>query len=162
MTSATIVGRLTKDIEVLYRDEKPIIKSCVVSNERLKKDGKIYQNTLYMNFIITGKRAQVALNEKESFVKSALVWMDGSLLQGTFQKNGARNAYIQLVVRQWSFLSQAEFSDEVLKKIDEYNKWADEFCEITEEQMQKLIDEATYIEEMGLNSFFDANGNRLI
>ncbi len=157
-----IVGRLTKDIEVLYKDEKPIIKGCVVSNERFKKDGKIHQNTLYINFIIAGKRAQVALSEKELFVKSALMWLDGSLLQGTFQKNGVRNTYIQLVVERWSFVSQAELSDEVLKKFDEYNKWADEFCEITEEQMQKLADEVAYMEEMGLNSFFDANGNRLI
>ena len=123
MNSIKIIGRLTKDAEFVRKDGKIIIKGCIASNTQFKQEGKVCQETIFLNFVIKDKLAQFASEHKSQFVKSAIMLLYGSLSQGRYTDNkGTKSTYTQVVVGSIYFVKQETLSDEMLAKLDKINE----------------------------------------
>ena len=159
MNSIKIIGRLTKDAEFVHKDGKIIIKGCIASNTQFKQENKIYQETIFLNFVIKDKLAQFASEHKNQFVKSAIMLLYGNLSQGCYTDNkGTKSTYIQVVVGSIYFVKQETLSDEMFAKLDKINEEVtiqddrDKQLEMEELKMSDDFESELYI-------FYDLNGD---
>lgn len=159
MNSIKIIGRLTKDAEFVRKDGKNIIKGCIASNTQFKQENKIYQETIFLNFVIKDKLAQFASEHKSQFVKSAIMLLYGNLSQGRYTDNkGTKSTYIQVVVGSIYFVKQETLSDEMLAKLDKINEEVttqDDRDKQLEMEELKMCDDF----ESELDIFYDLNGD---
>ena len=159
MNSIKIIGRLTKDAEFVRKDGEIIIKGCIASNTQFKQENKIYQETIFLNFVIKDKLAQFASEHKNQFVKSAIMLLYGSLSQGRYTDNkGTKSTYTQVVVGSVYFVKQETLSDEMLAKLDKINE---EVTTQDDRDKQLEIEELKMCDdfESELDIFYDLNGD---
>lgn len=103
----TLVGNLTKDIELSYPNGKAFARGCVATNRKFKtKNGEIKEETTFLYFIINGSMAEIANNYLK---KGSRVLFEGRLTQNDYTgKNGVQRYSYQVVVEEMRFLDSAQ------------------------------------------------------
>ena len=99
----TLVGNLTKDIELSYPNQKAFARGSIATNRKYNtKDGGVKEEVTFLNFIINGYMAEVA---NQYLKKGSKVLFEGRLAQNDYtdKKGIQRNSY-QVVVEEMRFL----------------------------------------------------------
>ncbi|KGI55212.1 single-stranded DNA-binding protein [Campylobacter sp. MIT 97-5078] len=99
-----VLGNLTKDIELSYTQSgNAFAKGSVASNRKYKtKNGEERQETTFLNFIASGKIAEIC---NQYLKKGSKVFMTGRLSQNNYtDKNGNSQTSYQIVVEKIQFL----------------------------------------------------------
>ena len=95
-----VLGNLTKDIELSYTQSgNAFAKGSVASNRKYKtKNGEEKQETTFLNFIASGKIAEIC---NQYLKKGSKVFMTGRLSQNNYtDKNGNSQTSYQIVVEK--------------------------------------------------------------
>lgn len=155
MNTLNIIGRLTKNVEFVRKGENLVAKGCIASNKKFKKGDKIWQDTIYLNFLIYGKLAEFASEHCEKLAKSKAVHLCGALSQRHYTDGkGAKSIAMQIIVDAISFLEQGHCSDEGLNQCENETARHLESENLTDEQMADLYDEV----QADLIYHYDLNG----
>lgn len=105
----TLVGNLTKDIELSYPNQKAFARGSIATNRKYRsQNGEVKEEVTFLNFIINGKPAEVA---NQYLRKGSKVLFEGRLAQNDYtDKNGIQRTSYQVVVETMRFLDakQAE------------------------------------------------------
>lgn len=99
----TLVGNLTKDIELSYPNQKAFARGAIATNRKYRsQSGETKEEVCFLNFIINGKQAEVA---NQYLKKGSKVLFEGRLAQNDYIDNSGvkRNSY-QVVVEEMRFL----------------------------------------------------------
>ena len=99
----TLVGNLTKDIELSYPNQKAFARGAVATNRKYRsQNGEVKEEVTFLNFIINGKPAEVA---NQYLKKGSKVLFEGRLAQNDYtDKNGIQRTSYQVVVEEMRFL----------------------------------------------------------
>ena len=99
----TLVGNLTKDIELSYPNQKAFARGSVATNHKYRsQNGEVKEEVTFLNFIINGKPAELA---NQYLKKGSKVLFEGRLAQNDYtDKNGIQRTSYQVVVETIKFL----------------------------------------------------------
>lgn len=117
MNNITLLGRLTKDVEVRYsQGNEPIAiaRFTVAVDKRIKKDG---DTANFINCIAFGKTAE---NISKFFNKGSLICVNGSLEQSNYtDKDGNKRTNTEIHVNNFSFCGGNNKTDN--KQIEDFS-----------------------------------------
>ena len=99
----TLLGNLTKDIELSYPNQKAFARGSIATNRKYRsQNGEVKEEVTFLNFIINGKPAEVA---NQYLRKGSKVLFEGRLAQNDYtDKNGIQRTSYQVVVEEMRFL----------------------------------------------------------
>lgn len=100
----TLLGNLTKDIELSYPNEKAFGRGAVAVNRkyRAKENGELKEEVLFLNFIVNGPLAEAA---HQYLKKGSKVFFEGRLTQNDYTgSDGVLRIGYQVVVSEMRFL----------------------------------------------------------
>ena len=107
MNSVALIGRLTRDPIVRYKDEMAIARFSVAV-DRPKQNGKDATSD-FPNCIAFGKTAELV---EKYLTKGRLVGITGRLQTGSYEKDGKRVYTTDVVADRVEFLDKAEKKEE--------------------------------------------------
>lgn len=100
----TLLGNLTKDIELSYPNGKAFGRGAVATNRkyRAKENGELKEEVLFLNFIVNGPLAESA---NQYLKKGSKVFFEGRLTQNDYTgSDGVLRIGYQVVVSEMRFL----------------------------------------------------------
>mgnify|MGYP004525539269 CR=1 FL=1 len=99
----TVLGNLTKDIELSYPKQKAFARGSIATNRKYRsQSGETKEEVCFLNFIINGKPAEVA---NQYLKKGSKVLFEGRLAQNDYiDNNGVQRTSYQVVVEEMRFL----------------------------------------------------------
>ena len=111
----TLVGNLTKDIELSYPNQKAFARGSVATNRKYRsQNGEVKEEVTFLNFIINGKQAEIA---NQYLRKGSKVLFEGRLAQNDYtDKNGIQRTSYQVVVEEMRFLDAKPADAQAEKK----------------------------------------------
>ena len=99
----TLVGNLTKDIELSYPNQRAFARGSVATNRKYRsQNGEVKEEVTFLNFVLNGKPAELA---NQYLRKGSKVLFEGRLAQNDYtDKNGVQRTSYQVVVEEMRFL----------------------------------------------------------
>ena len=106
MNNCTLIGRLTKDIDLRYTPTtQTAVGTFIIAVNRMKKE----DGADFIRCKVWGKQAEVM----EKWIKKGhLVGIVGRIETGTYDKDGVRHYTTDVVVTGFDFLQQKRSMDE--------------------------------------------------
>lgn len=103
MNKVIAIGNLCKDSKVEYTlNGDAYYNNTLVDNERYAdKDGQVKETTVFINFTIWGKAAEVFAQYTQ---KGSQVFIEGSWKTDTYEKSGEKRYSTKVNVRNFRFL----------------------------------------------------------
>lgn len=90
----SLVGRLTRDIEIRYAGEMPVGKFGLANNYSKKTDGKWTDEANFFDIILFGRQAE---SLKPYLVKGKQVAVSGELRQERWEKDGRPQSMVRVI-----------------------------------------------------------------
>ena len=131
INTVSLVGRLTRDIEVRYAGELPVGKFGLANNYSKKTDGKWTEEANFFDIVLFGRQAE---SLKQYLVKGKQVAISGELRQERWEKDGRPQSMVRIIASSIQLLggnatnsnqehktvSYAEKSKETYQNSDEF------------------------------------------
>lgn len=95
INSVTIIGRLTKDVDLRYTKEGKAVGSFTVACNRPFKNAQGQQEADFINVVEFGKGAE---NTAQYMKKGSLIGVTGRIQTRNYQNNEGRTVYVTEVV----------------------------------------------------------------
>ena len=100
MNKLILIGRLTKDVEVRYTNEKlAIARFTVAVDRKVKKDDE--QSADFPSCIAFGKTAEFI---EKYFKKGSKIGIEGRLQTGSYEKDGVKHYTTDVIVEACEFV----------------------------------------------------------
>lgn len=98
-----LVGRLTRDIDVRYAGENPVVDLGIAINRNWKRNGEKKEETTYVSVTVWGEQAE---NCSKYLGKGSLVCVDGRLKTDTWtdKQSGETRKKLKVIANSVKFL----------------------------------------------------------
>lgn len=101
MNKVSIVGRLTKDVELRQTESGKFVGSVTVAVQRNYKNGKGEYEADFPQVVIWGKQAEIVA---EHVKKGHMVGFTGRIATRTYEKDGVKNYITEVIAEDFTFL----------------------------------------------------------
>ena len=121
LNTGSIVGRLTRDIDVKFSQSgNAVAKLSIANNRSVKKDGAWVDEVSYFDVVIFGKQAE---NCGKFLKKGSQIGVSYELVQNRWvDKDGQNRSKVELVANSVQFLSLSTSNDNpVNSNVDVYS-----------------------------------------
>ena len=101
VNNVNLLGNITKDVEVVVaKSGMAIAKFTVATNKKFKKDGQYTDKASFHNCIAFGKTGEAI---QKFFPKGSTIFIDGEIDYKTYEKDGVKKYFTQILVNSFSF-----------------------------------------------------------
>ena len=101
MNKVSIVGRLTKDVELRQTESGKFVGSVTVAVQQNYKNAKGEYGADFPQVVIWGKQAEIVA---EHVKKGHMVGFTGRIATRTYEKDGVKNYITEVIAEDFTFL----------------------------------------------------------
>lgn len=108
MNNVSLVGRLTRDIELRYTNTGTAVANGNIAVNRQFKNQEGNYDADFINLVMFGKTAEIMANYVK---KGHQVGIEGRIQSGSYEKDGKRVYTTDVVVNQFTFIDNRNSSE---------------------------------------------------